>query len=350
MPYAIGTLVPWEGPGSYDSGDYHATFERCLAAIGWTDRHAYQGRTIEGYRHGIGLACHVESGAAGRECARVTVMEHGTVALHVGSSAAGQGIATSFAQICADALLLPLDRVTVAHGSTTLLEDGVGTFHGRSLAIGGSAVLNAASNLLDKLRMAASRRFGCTAEAVSVEDGRVWAGEHSASLAEFTGLAAAGVFANKGPTYSCGTHAAHVAVDVETGRVRLVAYAAVDDVGRMVNPLIVHGQKHGAIVQGIGGALLEHLAYDGNGQLLAGSLTDYALPRADDVPSLDVAVLELCRSPGNALGAKGAGEDAIGPVGAAIGNAVAAALADLGAQPRALPLTPQRVRALIAPG
>jgi aerobic carbon-monoxide dehydrogenase large subunit len=344
MPYAAGKLVPWEGPAAYDSGDYPTVFEHCLAAAGWAEKQSLQGRTIDGKRHGIGLACHVESGGGGsREHARLSIGQDGVVAVHTGSSAAGQGIATSFAQIAADALSLPLHRVCVRHGSTTLLSDGVGSFHGRSLVMGGGAIIRAAATLLQQVQRAAAARFGGAPEDVVIDGDDVLAGGSRSTLADYADVSADGVFANDGPTYSYGTHAAHVAVDVETGQITLHAYVAVDDAGRVVNPLIVQGQKHGAIVQGIGGTLMEHLVYDGQGQLLSGSLADYALPRAGDLPGLDVTVLELCGSGGNPLGAKGAGEDAIGPVAAAIGNAVAAALADLGWQPRTLPLTPFRL-------
>jgi carbon-monoxide dehydrogenase large subunit len=344
MPYQAGALVPWEGPATYDSGDYLATFERCLAELGWMEKRALQGRAIDGKRHGIGIACHVESGGGGsREHARLTIGEDGVVAVHTGSSAAGQGIATSFAQIAADALSLPLGRVRTRQGSTTLLADGIGSFHGRSLVMGGAAIINAAATLLQHVQRAAASRFGCEPDAVVIEGDEVLAAGVRSTLVDYAGITADGVFANDGPTYSYGTHAAHVAVDVDTGCVTLHDYIAVDDAGRVVNPLIVRGQKHGAIVQGIGGTLMEHVVYDAQGQLLTGSLADYPLPRAEDVPDLNVTVLELCGSPVNPLGAKGAGEDAIGPVAAAIGNAVAAALSELGVERRVLPLTPFRI-------
>jgi carbon-monoxide dehydrogenase large subunit len=209
--------------------------------------------------------------------------------------------------------------------------------------MGGGAIVNAAATLLQHVQRAAAYRFGCEPDAVVIEGDKVLAAGVHSTLADYAGIAVDGIFANDGPTYSHGTHAAHVVVDVDTGCVTLLEYVAVDDAGRVVNPMIVQGQKHGAIAQGIAGTLMEHLVYDAEGQLLSGSLADYPLPRADDVPNLNVAVLELCRSPGNPLEAKGAGEDAIGPVAAAIGNAVAAALAGLEVEPRVLPLTPFRI-------
>ncbi len=233
MPYPAGALVPWEGPAFYDSGDYLAVFERCLSELDWADKQSLQGRAIDGRRHGIGLACHVESGGGGsREHARLSIGQDGIVAVHTGSSATGQGIATSFAQIAADALSLPLDRVCTRQGSTTLLSDGVGSFHGRSLVMGGGAILTAAATLLKKIQLAAAERFGCEPDAVVIAGEDVLASGTRSTLADYAGLAADGVSANDGPTYSYGAHAAHVAVDVETGCVTLHDYVAVDDAGR----------------------------------------------------------------------------------------------------------------------
>ena len=148
--------------------------------------------------------------------------------------------------------------------------------------------------------------------------------------------------------FSYGTHAAHVAVDPRTGDVRIVDFVAVEDIGRVINPLVVHGQALGAIVQGLGGAFLEHLAYDAGGQLLTATLADYLLPGAGDFPNIRGLCVETAPAPGNPLGAKGAGEGGIVAVAAAIGNAVSAALSSLGVQARELPLSPPRVFELIA--
>src|SRR5207302_9147326 len=148
-------------------------------------------------------------------------------------------------------------------------------------------------------------------------------------------------------TYSYGAHAAHVAVDPKTGHVELLDYVAVEDVGRIINPLTLHGQCVGAIVQGLGGTFLEQFVYDQDGQLLTGSLADYLMPTASDFPSIRAIALEQKPSPHNPLGAKGAGEGGIIPVGGVVANAVAAALAPLGVEPRELPLSPERVWQLI---
>jgi len=174
----------------------------------------------------------------------------------------------------------------------------------------------------------------------------------SAALAELAtdGLKADASFANdQRLTYAYGTAAAHVAVDPETGRVDLIDYLVIEDVGRIVNPLTLHGQVIGATIQGLGGAFMEDLVYDANGQLLAGSLADYAIPIATDFPSIRAISLEHRPSPTNPLGVKGAGEGGIIPVGGLMANAVAAALSSLGAEPNELPLSPPRVWRLANP-
>ena len=162
------------------------------------------------------------------------------------------------------------------------------------------------------------------------------------------GLTADGSYASPHRTYSYGTHAAHVAVDPRTGDVAVIDYVAVEDVGRIVNPAMLQGQTVGAIVQGLGGTFLEHLVYDEHGQLLTGSLADYLMPTASDFPTVRAVALEERPAPHNPLGAKGAGEGGIIPVGGVIANAVAAALRPLGVEPRELPLSPPRLWALIA--
>jgi carbon-monoxide dehydrogenase large subunit len=172
-------------------------------------------------------------------------------------------------------------------------------------------------------------------------------GRASIPLGQFGPLSADGKFTSNKRTYSYGAAAAHVAVDPKTGHVALLDYVAIEDVGRIINPLTLHGQAIGAVVQGLGGAFLEHFVYDDNGQLLTGSLADYLMPTATDFPAIRAVALELKPSPNNPLGAKGAGEGGIIPVGGVIGNAVASALASFGVEPRELPLSPPRVWELI---
>ena len=214
----------------------------------------------------------------------------------------------------------------------------------------GSAILAAAACLRDAIRNAAAHRLGGTpAEVEIVDDKRITCRGRSVGLAELAGepLAADGNFSSDKRTYSYGAHAAHVAVDPGTGHVELIDYVAVEDVGRIINPKTLHGQTVGAIVQGLGGAFLEHLVYDAEGQLLTGSLADYMMPVASDFPTIRAVALELYPSPVNPLGAKGAGEGGIIPVGGVVANAVAAALASLGVQPHELPLSPPRLWQLI---
>ncbi|HUZ75851.1 MAG TPA: xanthine dehydrogenase family protein molybdopterin-binding subunit [Stellaceae bacterium] len=351
MPYAVAAVTPSGAETEFDSGDYRITLDRCLQEIGWSDKQRLQGKFVDGRYHGIAIGCFIEGGAAGpKETARLVLEPDGRIAVLVGSAGVGQGLETAFAQIAADALELPLERIAgVRHGSTTLLPEGYGSYHSRAVVMGGSAVLAAASAFKTALRDAAASRLGCDAAAVELVDGEARAGGRSVTLAALAedGIAADGSFTNHHHTYAYGTHAAHVAVDPRTGHVALVDYAAVEDVGRIINPMMMRGQQIGAIVQGLGGTLLEHLVYDAEGQLLSGTLADYLLPTAGDFPSIRAVTLEEKPSPINPLGAKGAGEGGIVPVGGVIANAVAAALSSLGVEPRALPLSPPRLWRLI---
>jgi carbon-monoxide dehydrogenase large subunit len=216
--------------------------------------------------------------------------------------------------------------------------------------MGGSAILVAAKALLEKFRTAAAKRLGVSVDDIVVTEGVAGATDgRKISLAEVADekLAADGVFSNTKATYTYGTAIAHVTVDPGTGRVAVLDYVVVDDVGRVINPLTLHGQVLGAAVQGLGSVFTEEISYDENGQLLVGSLADYMVPVATDYPHLRAISLEEHPSPNNPLGAKGAGEGGIIPVGGALSNAVAAALSSLGVEPRALPLTPPRVWQLI---
>jgi carbon-monoxide dehydrogenase large subunit len=205
-----------------------------------------------------------------------------------------------------------------------------------------------AQNLLQNFRIAAAKAFDAPPEKLVVADGVATAPDgRRATLAEF-GLSAEGSFSNGSKaTYTYGTAAAHVAVDPGTGHVEVLDYVVVDDVGRVINPLTLHGQVVGAAVQGLGSVFSEEIVYDKNGQLLIGSLADYLIPVATDYPHVHGISLELYPSPNNPLGAKGAGEGGIIPVGGVLANAVAAALSSLGVRLRELPLTPPRLWELI---
>ncbi len=353
MPYALASVLPDDGFGATecDSGDYASTFDRCVSEARWAEKAALQGKLIDGRYHGLGIACFIEGGASGpRESARIVVEADGRVSVYVGSSAVGQGIETILAQIAADALELPLERIRIYHGSTTYLAEGFGSYGSRSTVMGGCAIVLAAEALIAKFRAAASARLGVPAAELVVTGGVARAPDgRSAILGEaFDGaLCAEGTFSNSKSTYTYGTAIAHVAVDPKTGQVEVVDYVVVDDVGRIINPLTLHGQVIGAAVQGLGSVFTEEIVYDRNGQLLVGSLADYMIPLATDYPRLRALSLEQHPSPNNPLGAKGAGEGGIIPVGGALANAVAAALRPLRAEPRALPLTPPRVWQLI---
>ncbi len=349
MPYTLPAISPAPVASALDSGDYQETLDRCLAEIGWEDKKALQGALVDGRYHGLGIGCFVEGGAAGpKETARFRLEPDGTVALFVGSAALGQGLETVCVQIAADEIGLPMDRITVHHGSTTHLEEGYGSFHSRSVVMGGSAILDAADNLRRTIRTAAGRYLNCAAEDVEIGAGTV-RGPSGRSIAwsDLAPLSADGEFLNTRHTYAFGAHAAHIAVDPQTGAIALIDYVAVEDVGRIVNPMTLNGQAVGAVVQGLGGTFQEQLVYDRSGQLMTISLADYLLPVATDFANVRAISLENYPSPINPLGVKGAGEGGTVPVGGVI-DALANALASLEVEPHALPLSPDRVWALIA--
>jgi aerobic carbon-monoxide dehydrogenase large subunit len=351
MPYRLASVLPNDGFGetACDSGDYLSPFDRCVAEARWTEKAPLQGKLIDGRYHGLGIACFIEGGASGpRESARIAIESDGCVAVYVGSSSVGQGIETILAQIAADALELPLARIRIYHGSTSYLPEGFGSYGSRSTVMGGCAILLAAHALIETFRTAAAQRLGVAAAVLNVAGGVASAPDgRKLTLHEAGALAADGTFSNQKATYTYGTAIAHVAVDPKTGQVEVIDYVVVDDVGRIINPLTLHGQVIGAAVQGLGSVFTEEIAYDENGQLMVGTLADYMIPVATDYPHLRAVSLELHPSPNNPLGAKGAGEGGIIPVGGALANAVAAALRPLGVEPRQLPLTPPRIWQLI---
>jgi len=356
MPYSIATITPFESKDEFDSGDYSTTLDRCLAEIDWNETSKLAGKLIDGRYHGFAVGCFIEGGAAGpKESARIVLEPDGRYAVYVGSSAIGQGLETAFAQIAADALEVTLDRIRgVFHGTTSYVSDGYGAYHSRSVVMGGSAMLDAANKLREAIRAKAAKRLGCAPAQVEIVDGikAVGPDSKSISLAGLSpeGIAAEGAFLNKKHTYTYGAHAAHVTVDPKLGQVELIDYVVVEDCGRIINPLTVHGQAIGSVVQGLGGAIMEHLIYDQQGQLLTGSLADYLIPTASDFPNIRAVVLENHPSPINPLGAKGAGEGGIIAAGGVMANAIANALSAFGAEPRELPLTPTRIWEMVQAG
>ncbi len=332
MPFPLATLNLPEKKEELDSGDYQIALDRCLKEFGWSEKQKLQGKLVDGRYHGVAVGCFIEGGAAGpRESARMVLDPDGGVSVFVGGTSVGQGLETVMVQIAADALGLPMEGIRIFHGSTTCVTEGFGSFHSRSTVMSGSAVLLAAKELKDEI----AKRLG---KEVPLKD---------VDLKSVAPLSVESTFHNHRHTYANGACAAHVSVDPRTGHVRLIDYVTVEDIGRIVNPLLATGQIVGAVVQGLGGALLEHLQYDENGQFLTASLADYLLPSATDFPSVRAFVLEDSPSPINPLGTKGAGEGGIVSVGGVIANAVGAALAPLGAVPRALPLSPPRVWQII---
>ncbi len=346
MPYPISTISPYEHKDEYDSGDYQQTLDRCLKEMRWTEKTKLMGALVDGRYHGLAIGCFIEGGAAGpKEMARLEVNDDGSISVFMGSSAVGQGVETVFAQIAADALEIPMDRIRwVHHGSTAYVSDGYGAYHSRSIVMGGSALLDAANNFKAALSEAAAKRLGCDASEIRLGEDKVSGpGGKSLPLSDFAGLSQEGAFLNKKHTYSYGAQAAHVAVDAKIGHVQLIDYVVVQDAGRIINPLTLRGQVIGSLVQGLGGAFLEHLVYDEQGQLLTGSLADYLLPTASDFPNLRAFVMDEHPSPINPLGAKGAGEGGMVGAGGVIANAVANALQSFKPDLRELPLTPTRI-------
>jgi carbon-monoxide dehydrogenase large subunit len=343
LPFHTGKLVPYEPETDFDTGDYHVTFERAVSEIGWEQNKHLQGKLIDGRYHGLAAVPFVESGGSGKENCRVVIADDGSVDVYVGSSILGQGLETTLAQVAAETLKLPFEKIKILHGSTTYLKEGFGTFASRSMVVGGSAVVDGCNNMLAAIRAAAKERLGFPNEEIEIADREVRAGGKRAKFSDFAGLEVEGSFATTTRTYSYGAHACHVAVDPRTGHVEILDYVAIEDVGVAINPHIVHGQAIGALVQGLGGVFLDEIMYDRDAQMLNASLMDYLVPLSTDFSQVRAITMELRRSKTNPLGAKGAGEGGMVAVAATMANAVAAALKPLGVQVRDLPLSPARL-------
>ncbi len=354
----------------YDSGNYRAALSKALKLAGYEKLRKEQKRLRNQGRYlGIGLSTYVEiSGmgpsaampAGGWESGTVRVEPTGKVTVLTGTSPHGQGQETSFAQIVADELGVDLDDITVVHGDTAVVTSGIGTFGSRATAVGGTAVLQAATKVKEKARKIAANileanpvdlvfsggkfavkgvpKKGITIQQIALE-------AHLATNLPKRmepGLSATSVFEPSNFTFPFGTHICVVEVDPKSGEVTVKKYIAVDDCGKVINPLLVDGQIQGGIAQGIGQALWEGVVYDENGQLLTGSLMDYALPKAKDLPRLELARTET-PTPVNPLGAKGVGES--GTIGStpAVVNAVVDALAPFGVVHIDMPLMPEKI-------
>ena len=362
LPFDIGELVPGDTGTAYADGDYPAALRRLLDEVGYEGWRTRQGETgADGRRHGLGIACFVESSAAGPpEHAHIGADESGRIEVRVGSSSFGQGVETGMTQVAADALGVPPDAITVRHGTTSLLADGSGSYHSRSTVMAGNAVADAAAAFRERCVALAALRWNAEPESLAWRGGRVERSGGEAAetigigaLAAFArsrgeSLEAAGRFDNRGKVaWSSGAHAAHVAVDVETGEVAVLDYRVVEELGRVLNPMLAEGQAVGAAVQGIGGALFDRIRHDGDGQLLTANLADYLVPASVEIPRIETVALETHPATSNPLGFKGAGEGGVIAVGAAIANAIALALGTSGAGPTELPASPGDVLRLL---
>ncbi|MBV9857444.1 MAG: xanthine dehydrogenase family protein molybdopterin-binding subunit [Streptosporangiaceae bacterium] len=347
----------------YDSGEYGAALDKVLAAAGYGELRAEQKRRREhgGPRQlGIGVSTYVEITAADAgagESAKLVVADDGTATVYTGSSAHGQGHHTAWAMLVQDELGIPMDKVTVIHGDTDLIPDGVGTYASRSLQLGGSAVHKAAIEVKDEGRhQAAEMLEAAEADIVLDTDTGLWQvrGDPDTALtwAQVAGHASGGTliadvrFSADRPTFPFGAHVAVVEVDTETGKVTLLRHVTVDDAGPVLNPVLAEGQRHGGIAQGAAQALLEEVLYDADGNPLTSTLADYAAITATELPSFELVSSETPTTL-NPLGVKGIGE--AGTIGStpAIQNAVVDAVAHLGVRHIDMPATPERVWAAI---
>ncbi len=360
---------------TYDSGDYHQALDRALAKLDYPAlRREQEALRRQNKYIGIGFSTYVEmcglgpsevAGAVGFqgglwESALVRVHPGGKVTVFTGASPHGQGEETTFAQIVADRLGLPMEDIEVVHGDTDRIAMGWGTYGSRTTAVGGGALARATDRVIAKAKTIAAHMLEVPEGAVEVEQGRFHPEgqtDRSVTIQEVTlqaylawnlppevepGLEASAFYDPTNFTYPFGAHVAVVSVDPETGEVRLLRYIAVDDCGPVINPMIVEGQIHGGIAQGVGQALYEGAIYDEDGQLVTGSFLDYAMPKARFFPRLELDHT-VTPSPHNPLGVKGVGETGTIASTPAVVNAVIDALAPFGITDLEMPLTPPRV-------
>ncbi len=358
--------TPYRTPMGFtiDSGDFSGNLDRALAAA---DYAGFEARRAEAAQHGrmrgFGLSCFLETSRyTPNEEAWLRLEPDGVIEIAVGSHSNGQGHETSFVQLAAERLGLPLERFRYVQGDTRRVPRGGGHGGARSLHLGGTAVLMAADALLETARPLAARLLQAAPEDVGYEAGTFFApaassptggARRSIALTEI-----AGALGRSGPgaiveghaenvcdlyTFANGCHTCEVEVDPDTGEVRLLSYTAVDDYGNLVNPLLTEGQIHGGIAQGVGQALMEHAVYDPeSGQLLSATLMDYAVPRGADLPRLDIGFVEIPTA-ANPMGVKGAGQAGAIAAPAAVMNAMMNALKPLGVEHIDMPATPERV-------
>jgi carbon-monoxide dehydrogenase large subunit len=369
MPYArpldtLGTEV------TYDSGDYGRLLDKALVATGWHAlRDDLKRRRAAGEAVGAGVAFFVEkSGLGPYDTVQAGIDTSGTVEIVTGATSVGQGMETVIAQICADELGVDYRRVRVVHGQTDRIAFGMGTFASRVTVMTGEATRRAAAKLRVKALAAAADLLQSPPNTLAIVDGRI-APKHkphgpSVTLGEIAkalnpgskllgdalpGLTADGWFESAHMNYPYGIHFAVVRIDRDTGAVAVERYFVAYDIGKAVNPMLVEGQIAGGVAQGLGGALFEEFLYDHRGEPICVTLADYAMPTAREIPPIGVLISEDAPSPLNSLGVKGAGEGGANAAGAAIAAAIDDALGRPGAVTQ-LPVTPQRLRAILATG
>jgi carbon-monoxide dehydrogenase large subunit len=348
---------------TYDSGDYEKTLETARDLVDYEQLRERQATLREEGRYlGIGLSCYVEAcGAAPGmwESGVVRIKPSGKVIVKTGTAEIGTGHRTGYSQIVANALGVPLDDIEVREGDTAEVPEGQGTAGSRAMAVGGSAIRESADEVIEKARQIAAHALESAEQDIAFEDGTFsirGAPDRSLTIQEVAteaysgnrpeemdpGLEATAYYDPPNYTFPFGTHVAVVEVDPETGAVEVEQYVAVDDVGTQINPKIVEGQIHGGVAQGIGQALQENAVYDDNGNLITGSLQDYAVPKADHVPTIETAST-VTECPHNPLGVKGVGEAGAIAAPPAISNAVIDALSPFGVEHLDMPLTNETI-------
>ncbi|HSZ97775.1 MAG TPA: xanthine dehydrogenase family protein molybdopterin-binding subunit [Bradyrhizobium sp.] len=354
MPYdrkidALGTDV------IYDAGKYHDLLTKTLDHVGYDRLRAEAAdRRSNGERVGIGVALFIEkSGLGPRDLVRARLLKDGSIEVITGVASIGQGVETVIAQICAESLSVEIEQISVVHGQTSRIEIGLGAFASRVTVMTGSAAQVAARALRDKILSVAAGLMHKDIGELMLIDGMVRHRESNTTLqlveiAEQTPdlIEAEGEFSADHMNYPYGVHVAKVRVDPETCGVKVERYIVGYEVGRAINPMLVHGQIAGAAVQGIGGALLEEFVYNEAGQPLATSFADYLIPTSNETPTIEMYLREDCPSPQNPLGVRGAGEGGLTAVGAAIGAAVDDALQSPGLVD-CLPIGPSKLHAMV---
>lgn len=369
MPYQAGILYRDGEPVCYDSGNFPETLARALEGAGYEELRKQQKKARESGRYlGIGIGCYVEgTGVGSFEGARVRIDSSGQIIIATGATGHGQSHETVYAQIAADLWGVGLEKISLIEGDTAAIPFGCGTFGSRSTVNVGSAIHEASVRLKEKVRRLAAHVLEADPQDLELDGGKVFIRgmpQRSLTLSELARAAVPG-WASKMPeemepgleatcyfvpptvTWANAAHVAVIEVDIQTGAIKLLDYIVAHDAGKLINPLLVDGQIHGGVAQGIGAALYEEIAYDQNGQMLSGSFVNYLLPGMMEVPPIKTIHLES-PSPLNPLGVKGLGEGgAIAPP-AAIANALADALLPFTPRVNEIPLTPDRVLELLA--